>query len=70
MANCPDDAPWQRVVMADGSIAGGSWAELRRAILMDEGVPFLQCGRVDMKKCTWDGQTQGGDITMGSAPAI
>ena len=55
MTGCPENLPWQRVVMADGSIAGGQWADLRRAILIDEGVPFLLDGRVDMSKCTWTG---------------
>jgi len=55
MANCPEDLPWQRVVMADGSITGGTWAGLRRELLESEGVPFLSDGRVDMKKCVWDG---------------
>ncbi|MCL1842465.1 MAG: MGMT family protein [Defluviitaleaceae bacterium] len=55
MANCPESLPWQRVVMADGSITGGQWADLRRALLLDEGVPFLPDGRVDMKKCVWNG---------------
>jgi len=54
MANCPNDLPWQRVVMADGSVTGGQWAEHRRAMLLDEGVPFLPDGRVDMKKAAWD----------------
>jgi len=53
MANCPDNLPWQRVVMADGRIAGGQWAELRRALLLAEGVPFLSNGCVDMKKSVW-----------------
>ena len=53
MRCCPDDLPWQRVVKADGSIAGGGWAELRRALLEDEGVPFLPDGRVDMARCQW-----------------
>ncbi|MCL1882673.1 MAG: MGMT family protein [Defluviitaleaceae bacterium] len=56
MANCPDGLPWQRVVMADGSITGGVWADLRRSLLLDEGVPFLPDGRVDMKKCVWNGE--------------
>ena len=55
MADCPENLPWQRVVMADGSITGGQWADLRRAILMDEGIPFLSDGRVNMSKCTWTG---------------
>ena len=41
------------VLMSDGSIAGGGWAELRRALLEEEGVPFLPDGRVDMARCRW-----------------
>ena len=55
MRACPDDLPWQRVVKADGSIAGGGYAELRRALLEAEGVPFLPDGRVDLKRCQWPG---------------
>mgnify|MGYP002518358524 CR=1 FL=1 len=33
MRRCPDDLPWQRVVRADDSIAGGGYAELRRSLL-------------------------------------
>ena len=52
---CPDTLPWQRVVKADGTIAGGGFTELRRAMLLEEGVPFLLDGRVDMEACEWDG---------------
>jgi methylated-DNA-protein-cysteine methyltransferase-like protein len=51
MRRCPDDLPWQRVVMADGSITGGVYAGERRALLETEGVIFLADGRVDMKQC-------------------
>jgi len=51
MRVCPDGLPWHRVVMADGSITGGVYAELRRALLEDEGVTFLPDGRVDMERC-------------------
>ena len=51
MRVCPEDLPWHRVVMADGSIAGGGYAPLREMLLKEEGVPFLPDGRVDMKKC-------------------
>ena len=51
MRVCPESLPWHRVVMADGSIAGGGFAPVRRALLEREGVPFLPDGRVDMKKC-------------------
>lgn len=51
MRTCPDNIPWQRVVRTDGSIAGGGHAEIRRAILEAEGVPFLPDGRVDIAKC-------------------
>ena len=41
------------VVKADGAIAGGEWSALRRARLLEEGVPFTKDGRVDMEKCAW-----------------
>ena len=53
MRICPDKLPWQRVVMADGSITGGAFADTRRAILEAEGVAFLPDGRVDMGTCRW-----------------
>ncbi len=55
MRRCPDNLPWQRVVMADGSIAGGDYAEIRKSLLEGEGVIFTESGRVDMKSCRWDG---------------
>ena len=55
MRYCPGDLPWQRVVLADGSIAGGVHAEIRRALLESEDVVFLPDGRVDMKACRWLG---------------
>ncbi len=50
---CPDSLPWQRVVMKDGSVAGGEYAPLRRAMLEAEGVTFLPDGRIDMDKHQW-----------------
>ena len=55
MRICPDGLPWQRVVMADGAVTGGVFAETRRAILESEGVMFLPDGRADMKRCGWLG---------------
>jgi len=56
MRYCPEHLPWQRVVMADGRITGGMYADERKARLMAEGTPFLLDGRVDMKQATaeWD----------------
>ena len=53
MRCCPNHLPWQRVVMADGAITGGQYAELRKALLEAEGVALLADGRVDMKACRW-----------------
>ena len=53
MRYCPDGLPWQRVVMADGSITGGTFADIRRAILETEDVIFHNDGRVDMNTCRW-----------------
>jgi len=47
----PENIPWQRVVMADGSITGGQFADMRKAMLESEGVLFLPDGRVDMEAC-------------------
>ena len=53
MRRCPEQLPWQRVIMADGSITGGEYADARRALLESEGVPFLQDGRVDIEASRW-----------------
>ena len=55
MRNCPNDLPWHRVVRSDGSIAGGEFSELRRVLLQEEHIPFLNNGNIDMKKCFWGG---------------
>jgi methylated-DNA-protein-cysteine methyltransferase-like protein len=51
MRRCPEHLPWQRVVMADGSVSGGMYADMRRALLEAEDVVFLPDGRVDMALC-------------------
>ncbi len=56
MRHCPDHLPWQRVIKADGSIAGGGFSEMRRAMLESEGVSFLPDGRVDINACRWMGE--------------
>ncbi|WNY24602.1 MGMT family protein [Methanolapillus millepedarum] len=61
MRCCPENLPWQRVVMADGSIAGGDFADMRRFLLQNENVTFLPDGRVDMAACRWSGDS-GADI--------
>jgi len=48
MRHCPDHLPWQRVVMADGAITGGEFADIRKGVLEAENVTFLPDGRVDM----------------------
>ena len=34
-----------------GSIAGGDFAPVRKALLAQENVPFLPDGRVDLERC-------------------
>ena len=53
MRHCPPQLPWQRVVMANGAITGGAYADMRRERLESEGVVFLPDGRVDMAVCGW-----------------
>jgi len=55
MRHCPEHLPWQRIVKTDGSITGGQFAEMRKAVLAMEGVDFLLDGRVDMDACRWNG---------------
>ncbi|MDR0288130.1 MAG: methylated-DNA--[protein]-cysteine S-methyltransferase [Clostridiales bacterium] len=52
MRHCPEHLPWQRVVMSDGSVTGGIYADVRIELLKAEGVTFLPDGRVDMEKCS------------------
>lgn len=51
------DAPAHRVVNREGRLSGG-WAfggpEVQRRLLEDEGVAFLEDGRVDMSRHFWD----------------
>ena len=54
MRVCPDGLPWHRVIRADGSIAGGDFAPVRRMLLEREGIPFLPDGRVDLNRCRAD----------------
>ena len=52
MRICPaEHIPWQRVVMADGTVTGGMYADIRKAMLESEGISFLPDGRVDMELC-------------------
>ena len=53
MRRCPEDLPWQRVVMADGSVSGGMFADIRKALLLSEGVKFISNERVDMESFQW-----------------
>ena len=52
MARCPDDVPAHRVLRQDGSIPPALYAR-HRALLEEEGVPFLPDGRADMASCRW-----------------
>lgn len=54
MHRCPEGIPWHRVVKADGSIASGVLPDLARDLLRQEGVVFLDDGRVDMEQCRWE----------------
>ena len=55
MAACPDDVPWQRVVNSKGEISLRPGAEKQRQLLKEEGIPFDERGRVNLKVFGWDG---------------
>ncbi|WP_243113135.1 MGMT family protein [Ruminococcus sp. Marseille-P6503] len=50
MSNCPEQLPWYRVVNRKGELIKG-WEQLHRSLLEADGVPFLENGNIDMKKC-------------------
>ncbi len=52
----PGVVPCHRVVFADGRVCEGfvfGGPEVQRALLEEEGVSFLDDGRVDMGRCRW-----------------
>ncbi|MCD7953333.1 MAG: MGMT family protein [Synergistaceae bacterium] len=62
MCRSPKGLPWQRVVRADGSIAGGVDGAACSALLNAEGVVFLPDGRVDMRACRWNGKGRSTEL--------
>jgi methylated-DNA-protein-cysteine methyltransferase-like protein len=54
---CPDDVPAHRVVNSVGKVTGDpvvDGAELRRLLLVDEGVELDSAGRCDLRRYFWD----------------
>ena len=59
--NDPEHTPCHRVVFKDGSLCKGyvfGGPDVQRQKLLDEGVPFLPDGRVDMEACAWYGEDE------------
>jgi methylated-DNA-protein-cysteine methyltransferase related protein len=55
MAVCDDDVPAHRVVNASGGISGTAHSvEVRRALLLEEGIEFDLAGRVKLTRCFWE----------------
>lgn len=57
MNEAPEGVPAQRVINSKGELTG-SWAfgqpGVMRQLLENEGIPFLDSGRVDLKRYGWD----------------
>lgn len=52
--------PCHRVIFQNGSVTDGfafGGKHVQRQLLEAEGIVFNEDGRVDMKKCRWDGKT-------------
>jgi methylated-DNA-protein-cysteine methyltransferase-like protein len=54
MAACPPDAPWQRVINAQGKISARPGAQRQRQLLEQEGIVFVK-DKVDLKVYQWRG---------------
>jgi len=54
MAACPEDVPWQRVINSKGEISPRPGAQAQRQLLEEEGIPFDDRGRVDLKEFGWE----------------
>lgn len=55
MAACPQGAPWQRVINAQGKISLRGGQDIQRELLEAEGVIFDEHSRVDLKTYGWKG---------------
>jgi len=55
MAACPADVPWQRVINSKGEISPRPGAPAQRQLLEEEGIPFDERGRIDLKIFGWQG---------------
>ena len=53
MAACPADVPWQRVINSKGEISPRPGAEEQRQLLEEEGLPFNERGKIDLKVYGW-----------------
>lgn len=65
------DIPCHRVVFKDGSLCRGfafGGPEVQRAMLAEEGVAFLEDGRVDLSLCAWDPAKD--DALLGPPPGF
>lgn len=58
-----DEAPWQRVVNAQGEISTYKigYGELQRALLEREGVPVSAERRVDLRRYRWRPEAPAGE---------
>jgi methylated-DNA-protein-cysteine methyltransferase-like protein len=60
-----DGLPFHRVVNRDGVLSGG-WAfghpDRMKALLVAEGVPFIEEYRVELSKCVWEPETEDGFV--------
>jgi methylated-DNA-protein-cysteine methyltransferase-like protein len=57
-----DDVPAHRVVNAAGAVRGGWSADVRRAMLEDEGVTFDLLGHVQLELHLWEPESVGSEL--------
>ncbi|PCI58991.1 MAG: hypothetical protein COB37_12235 [Kordiimonadales bacterium] len=50
--------PWQRIINSAGKISERDGATRQRDRLTAEGIAFTKSGKVDWKKCRWEGPSE------------
>ncbi len=63
------DVPWHRIVHTSGMLPACAFSHVHRQRLSAEGAVFLPNGRIDWKRCRWQGPSAAWIAKTGRSPA-